>query len=108
MTEGDLLNKLESKYERPSPGPCTVCSGEVVVAHKGGGLPLRWVCVAALAQVEKGVDVEAAQAHIEESVWLDYRKMGDARVMQLIRMYRELRAKLQDAAEVRELEYVGE
>jgi len=92
MKEGELLEKLERKYERPTPGVCVVCCGKLTIAHSGGGLPLRWVCEEALAQV--GSDDEQAQSHLDESACLDYRRVGDARVMQLIEMYRDLRAKV--------------
>jgi len=96
MKEGELLDKLETKYERPNPGPCEVCGGDLSIAHKGGGLPLRWVCKVALAATQSQPDDEMAKAHLSESTQLDYRKVGDARVMQLIRMYRSLRARLPD------------
>lgn len=96
MKEGELLDKLETKYERPNPGPCSVCSGRLVIMHKGGGLPLRWVCQAALAETQSQPDDEKAKAHLLDSTRMDYRPVGDARVMQLIKMYRSLRAKLPD------------
>jgi hypothetical protein len=108
MTEADLLNKLEAKYERPSPGPCCVCGGDRVIDHRGGGLPLKWVCAEALKEAAAGVDAEGAREHVHESTMLDYRKVGDARVMQLIRMYRELRARMPDVEAGRELEFVAE
>ncbi len=92
MAEDELLAKLEQKYERPKPGPCRVCGADVVIAHKGGGLPLKWVCGTAKQSLDKG-DTEAL-SHVAESAWLDYRPVGDARVMKLLAMYRELRRRL--------------
>lgn len=104
MKEGELLDKLETKYERPDPGPCSVCSGKLVIAHNGGGLPLRWVCEAALAEAEKRPEDEAVKGHLFDSTRMDYRKVGDARVMQLIKMYRSLREKLPEEAVAQDVE----
>lgn len=90
--EDALLEKLETKYARPMHVRCPVCDGEMKIAHKGGGLPLRWVCEAARIAVADGDETSAE--HLEASTFLDYRRVGDARVVQLVRIYREMRRKL--------------
>jgi len=87
-----LVAKLEQKYERPKPGVCRVCGGDVAIAHTGGGLPLKWVCEGAKAKLDAG-ELDQAE-HVEESAWLDYRPVGDARVMRLIALYRDAMAAL--------------
>ena len=106
MTESELLDKLERKYERPKPGACCVCGGAVEIAHTGGGLPLRWVCGAAKRESETGEVSTEVREHLDRSAFMDYRAMGDARVMQLIRMYRELRSKIPVADVERAVESV--
>lgn len=91
MDELKLLEKLEKKYERPKPSPCCVCGSEMAIAHQGGGLPLRWLCSSAQAEKASGRVSEGLESHLSESEVMDYRKVGDGRVMQLVEMYRALR-----------------
>ena len=88
--DDSLVGKLVAKYERTAPGVCSVCHGRLQIDHKGGGLPLTWVCEAAKAESESMIKdgSEPESEHLDESRWLDYRKVGDARVMELARRYR--------------------
>lgn len=93
LSDDDLLGKLQAKYERTSPGACSVCAAPLSVQHKGGGLPLTWACTAAALQISSlpaGTDQAPHQAHLEASRHLDYRTVGDARVMELVHRFRKL------------------
>jgi hypothetical protein len=94
MNDAELLAKLAGKYERPRPPPCAVCGGPVTIQHKGGGLPLKWVCAVARDELSASAigsdEARYASEHSDASAWLDYRPVGDARVMELVTRFRLL------------------
>ena len=95
MNDDELMAKLEGKYQRPRPPGCPQCGSAVTLMHRGGGLPLTWVCGAAKLNQEQVLEAGKQPAaedveHLRLSTWLDYRPVGDARVMSLIQRHRTL------------------
>lgn len=94
LPDDTLLEQLRAKYERTAPGHCPQCGTVVEVEPHEGGYPLPWACPVAREELDaaraRGASQEELQpllAHWESSRWEDFRRLGDRRVMELIRRY---------------------
>lgn len=88
-TDAELLAELTRSYSPPEVPPCRICGAPLTVQRSGGGQPTVWGCDGRGDDFKFQPGRRLADDHYTESRWLDSRRGGDDRVLELIRRYNE-------------------